>query len=101
MNLYFDTSALVKFFHEEDGTDKVTKMILKDGNSVWILDLAKIEFFSAICRRHRNQELSSERMKETMDAFEKQITSFNVEGTGKAVMNEAESLLKISDCTTP
>ncbi len=52
MNLYFDTSALVKFFHEEDGTDKVTKMILKDGNSVWILDLAKIEFFSAICRRH-------------------------------------------------
>ncbi len=40
-------------------------------------------------------------MKETMDAFEKQITSFNVEGTGKAVMNEAESLLKISDCTTP
>jgi hypothetical protein len=29
MILFFDTSALVKFFHEEDGSEKVTKLIIK------------------------------------------------------------------------
>lgn len=27
MNLFFDTSALVKFFHEEEGSEIVTKLI--------------------------------------------------------------------------
>ena len=72
-------------------------MEIRYGYLIW----QKSSFLVPFVGDTRNQELSSERMKETMDAFEKQITSFNVEGTGKAVMNEAESLLKISDCTTP
>ncbi len=27
MNLFFDTSALVKFFHDEEGSETVTKLI--------------------------------------------------------------------------
>ena len=38
MNLFFDTSALVKFFHEEEGTDIVTDLILEQNNEVWISD---------------------------------------------------------------
>ena len=38
MNLFFDTSALVKFFHEEEGTDIVTDLILEQKNEVWISD---------------------------------------------------------------
>ena len=34
MNLFFDTSALVKFFHEEEGTDIVTDLILEQ-NKDW------------------------------------------------------------------
>jgi len=37
MNLFFDTSALVKFFHEE-GTEAVTDLILDRNNEVWILE---------------------------------------------------------------
>lgn len=33
MNLFFDTSALVKFFHEEEGTEAVTELML-DANFV-------------------------------------------------------------------
>ena len=33
MNLFFDTSALVKFFHEEEGTKKVTQLILNHENN--------------------------------------------------------------------
>jgi hypothetical protein len=31
MKLYFDTSALVKFFHEEEGTQKVTRPYHSNG----------------------------------------------------------------------
>ena len=41
MNLFFDTSALVKFFHEEKGTDIVTDLILEQNNEVWISDEGK------------------------------------------------------------
>ena len=46
MNLFFDTSALVKFFHEETGTELVTQLINNPQNEVWISELTK-EFIYA------------------------------------------------------
>ena len=43
MNLFFDTSALVKFSHEEKGTDIVTDLILEQNNEVWISELGQLE----------------------------------------------------------
>ena len=34
MNAFFDTSALVKFFHVEDGTDQVTSIIQDNANQI-------------------------------------------------------------------
>ncbi len=45
MNLFFDTSALVKFFHEEIGTELVTQQ-----NEVWISELTIVEFLSVMYR---------------------------------------------------
>lgn len=53
MNLFFDTSALVKFFHTEEGTDKVTELINSEENEIWISEVAGLEFLSAILRRLR------------------------------------------------
>ena len=36
MILFFDTSALIKFFHEEEGTEKVTGLIHNEDNEIWI-----------------------------------------------------------------
>ena len=43
MNLFFDTSALVKFFHEEEGTDIVTELILDRNNEIWGSELGRLE----------------------------------------------------------
>jgi len=48
MNLFFDTSALVKFFHEEEGTDIITDLILEQNNEIWISELGRLEFISAV-----------------------------------------------------
>jgi len=94
MNLLFDTSALVKFFHEEKGTDIVTELILDHNNEVWISELGRLEFISAVFRRFRNKELDEERLNTAVNSFEEQIAEFNIEPLGHAVLKEAELFIK-------
>jgi len=94
MNLFFDTSALVKLFHEEEGTEIVTELITSQGNEVFILDLARLEFVSALLRRFRNKEIDENKLSDAIASFEEQIASFNIEPLGEAIINEAELLLK-------
>ncbi len=72
MNVFLDTSALVKFFHEETGTETVSNIILDPDNDVWILELARLEFLSAVFRRFRTKELDEDRLNIAIDSFEKQ-----------------------------
>ncbi len=94
MNLFFDTSALVKFFHEEEGTERVTNLILDRNNQIWILELAKLEFKSSVFRRFRNRELTEEQLEQALTSFDNQLADFNVEPLARAVLDEADSLLK-------
>ena len=94
MNLFFDTSAFVKFFHEEEGTDIVTKLILDPNNKVWISELGRLEFISVVFRRFRNKELDKERLNTAVNSFEDQIAEFNIEPLGHAVLEEAELFIK-------
>lgn len=94
MILFFDTSALVKVFHEEKGSEVVTPLIKAKDNEVWISELARIEFLSAIFRRLRNREMNDEQLNEAVIGFEEQLYFFNVEPLGQAILREAELLLK-------
>jgi uncharacterized protein with PIN domain len=94
MNLFFDTSALVKFFHEEEGTDIVTELILDRNNEVWISELGRLEFVSAVFRRFRNKELDEEQLNTAVGPFENQIAGFNIEPLGHAVFDQAELFIK-------
>ena len=64
MNLYFDTSALVKFFHAEPGTKVISELIENSANKVYVSELAKVEFYCALSRRFRNNELSKQELEE-------------------------------------
>ena len=94
MNLFFDTSALVKFFHEEEGSEAVTKLITSEENEIWILELVRLEFMSALFRRYRNKELDDKQLNEAVSGFNEEITLFNVEPLRQAIIKEAESLVK-------
>ena len=94
MILFFDASAFVKFFHEETGSEAVTRLIISKDNEIWISDLARIEFLSALFRRLRNREINEEQLKQAVEGFEEQITLFNIEPLGRVILREAELLLK-------
>ena len=53
MILFFDTSALVKVFHEEKGSEVVTPLIKAKDNEVWISELARIDQTNQLTRLTR------------------------------------------------
>ncbi|MDH7577609.1 MAG: type II toxin-antitoxin system VapC family toxin [Bacillota bacterium] len=94
MNIFFDTSALIKFFHEEPGTEKVTDLINNPGNNIFVSDLARLEFISALYRRYRNNEIDEQSLNEAISGFDEEYSSFHVEPLGNMVLQEAENLIK-------
>ena len=70
MKLYFDTSALVKFFHIEAGTPNVSELLENSENDIYISELAKIEFYCVLYRRFRNGDLLKKDLHDALDGFE-------------------------------
>jgi uncharacterized protein len=93
MKYYFDTSALVKFYHVEDGTDTVSELIRKPGNIVYISELAKLEFVSALLRRFRSGEIEKVELSRALISFREDIRRFCIEPLHDNVIDEAEKLL--------
>ena len=94
MILFFDTSALVKFFHREEGTDVVVSIISDLKNEVWVSELARLEFICALHRRLRMNEINEDDLKKVLDGFYKEYSRLNTKKIGRAVLNEAEALVK-------
>lgn len=94
MNFFFDTSALVKFFYVESGTEFVTEIMQHATSEIWISDLARLEFTSALYRRYRDKSLNEAKLLKATTYFEKQLISFNIEPLNQLVIDEAGHLLK-------
>jgi len=94
MILFIDTSSLVKFFHNEEGTEAVTEMLSSQENEIWVSELVRLEFVSALHRRFRNGEIDEKILDEAIEGFEAEITRFNMEPLSHVIVREAEDLLK-------
>jgi predicted nucleic acid-binding protein len=92
--LFFDTSALVKYFHIEEGSEYVTTLINDSNNEIWVLELARIEFISALFRKYRANIIDNNQLESAIDGFETEYNIFNIEPLSQAVAIEAEYLLK-------
>ena len=93
MILFFDTSALVKFFHQEKGTDVVVSLIADTGNEVWVSELVRLEFVCALHRRFRMKEINHEELNQVFHGFSEEYSKFNTKKIGRAVLSEAEVLV--------
>ena len=58
MNLFIDTSSLIKLYHKEYETDKIIDFISNNKiNSIYLSSLTKIEFLSAVWKKIRTKEI--------------------------------------------
>ncbi len=91
---FFDTSALVKLYHEEAGTEELTALVERENPLIVISDIAVIEMASALAKKVRTTEIDVASFKEAVTAFESDLSNFEVVAMGVDVMALASELLK-------
>ena len=69
MYYFFDTSALVKRYHVEEGSHIVNGIFETAGNKILIANLSMAEFASAINRKKNKGEISNEQIKVVLRKF--------------------------------
>ena len=94
MMLFFDTSALVKLFNNEEGSETVKQLVTNLSNDIFVLELALIELQGAIYRKFRNNEIPEENLEKIQHAIESQFDYFNTVPMGSDIMQEALKLIK-------
>lgn len=67
-SLFVDTSALVKFYYPETGSDRVESLLL-EAECVYLSQLAAVEMASALSKKVRMGDLSKQRERVLWKAF--------------------------------
>jgi predicted nucleic acid-binding protein len=94
-SIYLDTSALIKLYVEEEGTERVVA-ITDDSNGVQIviLDVTPLEARSAVRRRQREGDISGADADRILDRIEDDTSSsFLVQPSTSAVIEGAARLI--------
>jgi hypothetical protein len=93
--LYLDTSALVKIFVREEGTEQIRRLVHPDaGHRLAILSLSRVEFRAAIRRRatlgHFDTEVADGLIRDFADRLS---TVFQVQPVNEAVLEKAARVI--------
>ncbi len=91
--IYWDTSALIKFFVSEAGTEQVKSLIEKDPYVV-ISKIAFSEAHSALARRKREKILSKEDYQKTVRRWNRFWKSCIIVELNDEILSKTERLIK-------
>lgn len=96
MNAFLDTNAVVKLYHQEAGTDDLTKFLLMHQSDLilTISDLTKIKLHSTFMKRVRMKQIALEVAYQVLAAFDRDIAMFNIWEVDSEVKEYATDLLK-------
>ena len=94
-SVYLDTSALIKLYVEEEGTERVVAITDDfDGVQLIILDVTPLEARSAVRRRQREGDISGADADRILERIEDDTSScFLVQPSTSAVIEEAARLI--------
>lgn len=95
MKYYFDTSALVKIYHNESGTPDVLNIYTNVENLILISELSCVEFISTVYRKFREKELTSDTIDALVTKFKDDTASvYEILRFTSLVTLEAEKLIQ-------
>jgi predicted nucleic acid-binding protein len=99
--LFFDTSALVKRYYEEDGSENVDELIEDEDSTVVITSLSIIEATSAFRRKYNQGEIEQDRMDQLLSTFfEEAIDEFVIVPIEESFMKYSFDLILTEDLRT-
>ena len=68
---FYDTSGLIKLYHQEVGTEWVERIFNDKNNTIIISELSTVEFYSTLTKKVRMQKITKEAKEEALKNFHK------------------------------
>lgn len=94
MIVFLDTSSLVKLYHQEDGSGEVENLIV-DAEKIYLSEIAKLEFKSAIWKKVRTGEISDGNANISIDSFQNDADNYTWIAIGPNIIDSSQELLMI------
>lgn len=92
--LFFDTSALVKYLHEEPGSEHVIALIENQDHELWVSALARVEVVSALHRKRREQILTDAQLHRVLSEVGDVLQVFREEPITSSILDTAVQLIR-------
>ena len=94
MKIFLDTSSLIKLYHKEDGTENLDNLFSENSiNEVFLSEIAKVEFNSAIWRKTRTNEITDTEAIELVELFYSDSDSFTFVEVNNELIGNAFDLI--------
>jgi predicted nucleic acid-binding protein len=95
MNIFLDTSVVVKLYHQEQGSETLLSFLnTRSSDLVLTLsDLTPIELWSAFYKRMRMNEIDHKKIKMILKNFENDARLLNIVEINKTIKTRARQLL--------
>ena len=92
---FYDTSALLKIYHKEAGTEEAEEYYLDTEKQIYISEVSRIEFISSLHRKYREKEISESAFTIALQKFKNDcVNRFNVETSTSSILKKAEELIE-------
>ncbi|MCK4761861.1 MAG: type II toxin-antitoxin system VapC family toxin, partial [Candidatus Aminicenantes bacterium] len=94
MKTYLDTSSVLKLYHPEAGSEELTKRLSKDIEAIYLSEIAKTEFLSAIWKKIRQKEITENVGNTIISFFEEDFDKYQWIKIDSNIIQSASDLLK-------
>ncbi|MBE0640092.1 MAG: type II toxin-antitoxin system VapC family toxin [Bacteroidales bacterium] len=100
MVAFLDTSTLVKLYHYEVESEKLSRLISENVSEIFLSEIAKVEFVSAVWKKVRMKNLDEQIAKEVIKCFESDKMQFSWIKTDTGLIEMAQNLFSKYGLTT-
>ena len=76
MVVFLDTSTLIKLYYREDDSEQLANQISEKAQEIFLFEITKVEFTSAIWKKVRTGDITSEIAKQVIECFENDYNKF-------------------------
>ena len=91
---FFDTSAVVKFYHRETGTEWVESIFSDEESTIVISELTTVEFDSAVAKKIRTGEIEEHAGRQALRNFQEDCADrFLIVPLDSKVIRKAKELI--------
>ena len=96
MKLFLDTSALIKLYHKERDSEIVEAVLLQQQvTHIFLSELTKIEFASAIWKKASTKEINTSQAKAIIDLFKSDFDNYNFIPISDDIISHSLALIEL------